>query len=82
MGGKGMELICHICSHNFSLSVVFDCVTLRGHFSKEERKMQKCVSLQKKETGHCLCCAKLSVLEKGLIKKLHEKGGRILCRKD
>lgn len=48
---------------------MFDCVKLRGHFSKEERKMQKCVSLQKKDTGHCLYCAKLSVFEKVFMNK-------------
>jgi len=69
MNGNGMELIIHICSHNFSLLVVFDCVKLRGHFWKEERKMQKCVSLQMKDAGHCLCCAQLSVFEKVFIKK-------------
>jgi len=65
---------------------VFDCVKL-CHFSKEERKMQKCASLQKKDAGHCLYCAQLSVFEKVFMKKkiyiyIYGKGGRILCRKD
>jgi hypothetical protein len=82
MTGKGVELVSHACSHNFSLLLVFDCVKSRGHFSKEERKMQICVSLQKKEAGHRLCCAQFFVYETVLIKKLCGKVGRILCRKD
>lgn len=64
-----MELIILICSHNFPLLVVFYCVKIRGHFSKEERKMQKCESLQKKDAGHSVGCAQLSVFEKVFMKK-------------
>lgn len=73
MNGNGMELIIHICSHNFSILIVFDCVKLRGHFSKEERRMQKCASLLKKDSGHCLCCAQLSVFEKVFMEERKEK---------
>jgi len=73
MNGNGMELIIHICSHNFSILIVFDCVKLRGHFSKEERRMQKCVSLLKKDSGHCLCCAQLSVFEKVFMEERKKK---------